>query len=632
MTSRTSPRSARFTGLDGLRAVAVALVVVYHLFPDWILKGGFVGVDVFFVLSGFLITSLLLAEHEETGRIALRDFWRRRARRLLPALALVVTVCASAALLVGGDALARVNTQVLGAATFGYNWFSIAAGSDYFSAATPELFRNLWSLAVEEQFYVLWPLVLPLLLLVPRAWMRAVVAVIAAAGSAAWMEALIGGGDITRAYFGTDAHAFGILLGVALAFALRGPLRDRPALLERPLWRPLTLLTGILALGGMVAVATIAASSTVATFPGTMLAASALAVVAIVAGVLPGSWFGRALDIAPMRWLGERSYGIYLWHWPLLVLATTAATGAGPGAGVPLPVGLLVLASTLVVAELSYRFLETPVRRLGFRGAWGRFCAAASGGLRSRLGVAATASATALLLGGTTAAIAVAPVETTAESAVQAGITALEDQGHVAALPPDAVTSPVPAPSTTPVSGAEISAIGDSVMLASAPALMGRFPGVQIDAAVSRSMYAGPGIVEKLAASGQLRRYVVVALGTNGAIDRTSLDRMEKAIGPDRDLILVTAYAPRDWVTGVNAALTAYAEEKEAVELADWCRAIAPRENLLAGDRIHPDAAGGRVFADTVARAIDEAQIERLERQHAREALSFQLNRRLLDL
>ena len=152
---------ARYRGLDGLRAIAVGLVLVYHLFPG-LLPGGFLGVDVFFAISGFLITSLLLSEWSASGRIRLADFWRRRARRLLPALGLVIATVSTAALVVGGDVLVGIGRQIAGAALFMSNWTSIAAGSDYFAKDAPELFRNTWSLGIEEQFY----LVLPLLALV----------------------------------------------------------------------------------------------------------------------------------------------------------------------------------------------------------------------------------------------------------------------------------------------------------------------------------------------------------------------------------------------------------------------------------------------------------------------------------
>jgi peptidoglycan/LPS O-acetylase OafA/YrhL len=199
--------STRFAGLDGLRAIAVTLVVVYHLFPGMPLLGGFVGVDVFFVISGFLITSLLLRP-SRLGRLGsprhLIDFWRRRARRLLPALAVVVTVCATAAWMLGGDLLVGMGRQVLGAATFSYNWLAVADGTDYFAATAPELFRNFWSLAVEEQFYVVWPLLLPLVLLVPGRWVRVALVLVAGGGSAWWMAQIVAGGEVTRAYFGTD--------------------------------------------------------------------------------------------------------------------------------------------------------------------------------------------------------------------------------------------------------------------------------------------------------------------------------------------------------------------------------------------------------------------------------------------
>ena len=166
----TPAARTRYAGLDGMRAVAVALVVVYHLFPP-AFSGGFIGVDVFFVISGFLITSLLLREKATTGRISLGKFWQRRARRLLPAVTVMIAVCATAALFVGGDVLVRMGAQVLGALTFTYNWVSIGAGASYFAADTPELFRNLWSLGIEEQFYVLWPLLLMLLLLLRSRWL-----------------------------------------------------------------------------------------------------------------------------------------------------------------------------------------------------------------------------------------------------------------------------------------------------------------------------------------------------------------------------------------------------------------------------------------------------------------------------
>ncbi|MEV8370951.1 acyltransferase family protein [Microbacterium sp. NPDC064584] len=610
MTSTTAAApAARYAGLDGMRAIAVALVVIYHLFPQSWVRGGFIGVDVFFVISGFLITTLLL---REGGRIALGDFWRRRARRLIPALAAVVTVCASAAWVIGGDVLVNLGAQVLGAATFSYNWISIAAGGGYFSAATPELFRNFWSLAVEEQFYLVWPIVLPLFLLLPRAWGRAGAALLLAGASAVWMGTLVAtGGDVTRAYFGTDTHAFGILLGIALAFVLQSVPGHAPA--RAPRWAP---WVGGAALAGLGALALVPPTPTPATFPGAVLAASLCSAAAIVAGVWPGSRFGRALDAAPLRWVGDRSYGIYLWHWPLLVLLTAGFVGGGPETGIPIWIGVLTLVLTLVIAELSYRLLETPVRRHGFRGCLARLGARLSGSPRARVRALGAVAAGVVLLGGTTAAIAAAPEVSSGQAAVLAGADAVQDAPDAAPAEsetrtPPPVGDPRPVPSPDPVTGDEVTAVGDSVMLASAPALLEEMPGIQVDAEVSRSTYAGPGILQSLASAGQLRPYVVVALGTNGPLSPDAMEQMAQIVGPDRELVLVNAFAPRDWIPGVNADLAAFAASHPGVVVADWSGAIAPHTDLLAGDQIHPGMAGGRIFADAVEEGLEAAELQR---------------------
>lgn len=608
MTPPPLPR-ARIAGLDGLRAVAVILVVVYHLFPAGFLRSGYVGVDVFFVISGFLITTLLLRERSREGRIRLRRFWVRRARRLLPALATVVTVSASLAWLVGGDVLVDMGLQVLGAATFSYNWVSMADGGTYFSAADPEIFRNLWSLAVEEQFYLLWPLLLPLFLLLPGRRSRAGVALALAALSAAWaFTSVAAGADLTRVYFGTDTHAFGLLIGVAVAFALHGLVVRRPSVAGvGPVWG---VIIGALATAGIVGAAAVGGGEAI-TFPASSLAASLLTAVVLVVTAWPGSWFGRVLDVTPLRWLGERSYAVYLWHWPLLVLLSFQLSGAGPEAGVPLMAGAGVAAASVVAAALSYRWIEQPVRRHGFRGAF----ALARHGLRSRpsrrAATLAAAVAAALALGGTTAAVAAAPRETTSQNAVDAGRDALaQAQRH---------PTPEPAPGAQTVDGTRVSAVGDSVMLASAPGLLQAMPGIAVDAEVSRSLWAGASIVEDLAASGELREYVVVGLGTNGPVSTEALQRIVDAAGPERYVILVNASAPRDWIPGVNRDLTAFAATHPRVAVADWAGAIADHTDLLAGDQIHPESAGGELYASTVKRAVDGAATQLATAQWAAE-------------
>lgn len=611
MMTQNHTAFVRFAGLDGLRAVAVILVVVYHLFPWSPLRAGFVGVDVFFVISGFLITSLLLRS-SPLGRLGsprrLFDFWRRRARRLLPALAIVVTVCATAAWMLGGDLLVGMGRQVLGAATFSYNWLAVADGTDYFAATAPELFRNFWSLAVEEQFYVLWPLLLPLVLLIPGRWVRVALLVVAAGGSAWWMAALVSSGEVTRAYFGTDSHAFGLLLGIALALAMMN-MRET-AWMRRRSTLVAALFIGVVGVAAIVTAALMPEEADAVTLPGSLLLATGGTVLAIIGGAWPGSWLGRGLDIAPMRWVGDRSYGIYLWHWPVLVLVLVATQGLGPEAGVPFAAGLATLVLSVAAAALSYRFVELPLRRYGFRLSLKKLGTRISGTPAARFTGIAAVVVTVVALGGTTAAIIGAPHSTTAAAMINKGAQAVKEASKTPAPTPS--PSPIDAEEIEIPAGTEITAVGDSVMLASAPSLYEQFPGIVVDAEVSRSIWTGPGILGDLAANGDLRDNVVVALGTNGPVDQGVLEEMSQIVGADRKLILVNAYAPRDWIPGVNADLESFADRRTNVWVADWSGAIASHTDLLAGDDIHPGKAGGDVFASSIGQAFEDIEEERL--------------------
>jgi peptidoglycan/LPS O-acetylase OafA/YrhL len=653
----TTGPSHRYAGLDGLRAIAVVLVVVYHLFPGAGVPGGFLGVDVFFVISGFLITSLLLVEHDSTGRIRVGGFWRRRARRLLPALAIAIVVCATAAWVIGGDILVRLGAQVFGAATFSYNWVALAEGSDYFSGSAPELLRNVWSLAVEEQFYLVWPAMLLLLLVVRSPVVRAIIAVGMATASAVWMGVAASADGVTRAYYGTDTHASGLLIGTALAFAMAPLLaRARAAAVERPTapvrlqggWtvvmprsappalpaeesrrfrtRTVTGLVGAVAVAGIVVMALTVPDGEPAAFPWAFVGVSLLTAAVIASCVWPHSWIGPVLDARPLRWIGTRSYGIYLWHWPLLVLLVAAAQRTGPDVAFPPIIGLVCLAATAVAAILSYRYVEQPVRAVGLGGALRGLGTRLRGTGGHRVAAAVAVSAVVMLVGGTGIAVAVAPTRSAAETSIDAGIAAIRDADAAPSPAPTTTSTPdapspaptpppaaVPEPAPTPIAGSEVTAIGDSVMLASAQGLMARLPGIQIDAQVSRSLWAAPGILQRLAAAGQLRHYVVIGLGTNGPVDAGVLQTIAGIVGPGRELVLVNAFAPRSWIPGVNAELASFAGSHPGTVVADWAGAIAGHVELLAGDRIHPGAAGGRIYADTLAGTLDGVERARAE-------------------
>ena len=306
--------------LDGIRAVAVVAVLIYHADVRW-LPGGFLGVDVFFVVSGYLITSLLVEERRGSMTTDLKRFWLRRAKRLLPALFAMLTVtCAYAAVAVP-DALYRLRTDVLAAATYSTNWWLIASKQSYFEAlGRPPLLRHLWSLAVEEQWYLLWPLVFVLAMALVRGRTERLVVpiVLAALASTAWMAIVFDpSGDASRAYFGTDTRASGLLIGAAAAMVWtpwRWPWADRRRLAGLD-------AIGWLALLALVAVMLRWGQTTSLLYRGGFLLVSVLSIVVVAVSVHPGATtFRAALSLAPLRWLGSRSYGLYLWHWPVFMV------------------------------------------------------------------------------------------------------------------------------------------------------------------------------------------------------------------------------------------------------------------------------------------------------------------------
>ena len=624
--SKRAP-SYRVTGLDGVRAIAVVLVILYHLSPGAVI-GGYIGVDLFFVVSGFIITTLLLRERESTGRIALGAFWRRRARRLLPALGVLILVCCSAAYVIGRDVLIGLGSQVLGAVTFSSNWLFLAAQSDYFGGTVPELFRNLWSLAVEEQFYLLWPLLLVLVFLrVPR-WLRIAGIVLIAIGSAVAMALLWSPEAATRVYYGTDTHAFGLAIGALLAVvALHWP----STLLEWARWQRRVLgVAGWIALAGVLALGMVMREDTQIVFQGGLAAVAVLGAIVIAALLVPGSLLGRILESPPMRWIGQRSYGLYLWHWPVFILVVAAMPGWGRDGLEGWAMGGIALAITVAAAALSYELVEQPIRRDGFRATLARFGATFRASRHAFVASVWVVLLTITAGIGTAGAVINDPGTGETELLVQAGQQALDEaNANAETAAPSPLATPGaegveddPGAPPKPVGGEQITAIGDSVMLAAVPTLQQKFPGIQIDATVSRSIYVAPALIRKLISKDKLRDVLVLALGTNGPIDREVLDEIRELIGPDRQMVVVNVQAPRSWTPGVNTTLSSFALYYRDVELANWHDAIQPSLNLLAGDQIHFGSAGATVFSSTIRDALQRlAELPPLRDDRANQSL-----------
>ena len=578
-------------GVDGLRAIAVLAVFVYHFHNGggW-LPGGFLGVDVFFVISGYLITSLLLSEFRKEGRVDLVAFWLRRARRLLPAVGVLIAVVMVAGAFFDFGQISALRGQALASMAYVTNWDLILSHQSYFEEfARPSLFRHLWSLAVEEQFYLLWPLAFAACM-TRFGHKRLVIGVIAGAiASSLLMAILFDPGNPNRVFYGTDTRATPLLIGVALAF----------------FWHPerLRAQTGNLAPAVLDAVGAFALAMVVITFMtvhdydlalyhGGFLLLSLWTALLIAALAHPAASIGRVVGNPGMRWLGLRSYSFYLWHWPVLELTR-------PGIDVPLHGPILFalqLGLTLALADLSYRYVEQPFRRSTNwqRPDWLRI---------GRLGIAVGVISVVLVVGwsgivpqGHPGQLRVASAQITPKA-----VSITPSGGHAVKVP-----SPLP-PKHSGKPALPVLALGDSVMVDARSGLARLLGGgLTLNAAVGRQSGDVIDLLHEYARNGGLPDYVVLQLGNNGPVYSDDLVKLHEALRGVPHVLLVNVEVPRSWEGEVNSALSDAAGNWGQAELVDW-HAVASSHGGITTDGIHLTEKGIDLYSRLIASSVRTA-------------------------
>ena len=617
------PKSRYIPALDGLRTLAVVAVVLYHLNLTWA-QGGLLGVTVFFVLSGYLITRLLINEVSKTGRIDLKSFWIRRIRRLFPAVVTVVAVTCALCTIFNHVMLTKMRPDILPSLLFFNNWWQIAQDVSYFNAlGDPSPLTHFWSLAIEEQFYLVWP---PLLLAMVSMHMskpntRRVVLGLAAISAIAMMLLYNPAADPSRVYYGTDTRVFSLLLGAWMAFI---PDRDlAPARLAHHLgldrlaisgkrgkhnvdergkdngsaadasqapsgalarfWSSSASidLLGIVGLVGLAAMVAFTNGYTAFQYRGGTLLCSVLTLMVIAACVQPQGLVARALAAEPLAWIGKRSYSIYLWHYPLLLLMNPVANINDT----PWWQYILQVLLVVAVAECSYRFVEEPFRK----GAFGRTVSEFRDGTTTpadwaRVHIPACAVCAVVLavaLGG----LVFVP-DTSALSGEGAEVLNKEAKN---AKPQDqkAADDTDKDDDGFPDGAYDLLMIGDSVSLRAVDAFDGVFPHSHIDAEKGRQFDVGRETFEGYIQQNLAGKIVVFALGTNGLVTDAQIDAIMADAGDQRIVVFVNTRSPQPWVGATNQAIANAATRYKNVRVIDWFGYSANRNDLFDGDGTH---------------------------------------------
>ncbi|MBE6470717.1 MAG: acyltransferase [Coriobacteriaceae bacterium] len=681
-TPGTSPskKSTRYVAsIDGLRAFAVMAVIFYHMHLDWA-PGGLMGVTIFFVISGYLITGLLVNERETTGRIDLPAFWMRRVRRLFPAIVFSVTGICALCVLFNAQLFTKMQPDIVPSLFFFNNWWQIFHEVSYFDAAgSPSPLQHFWSLSIEEQFYLVWPLLLILMFALgaSRKAMRRVVAVLAVASAAAMAMLYDPLGDPSRVYYGTDTRAMSLLVGAWLALAWPSAAFGGARRMKSHAQRFGIEVLGIVALAALVNIVVLTNGFTSFPYYGGIALTSVFSAMLIAALVVPGTFMDAVFALKPLVWIGKRSYGMYLWHFPILLLTTNVNSTVEP----PIWLYFVQIVLIFLVSHLSYEYIENPIRKGAIRD-WLQ---------ARRAGQPHPVRASAVVSAATVCCLLAVSGVGLAKGPVGLQLPAVQLERYLPALP-DAPGlpgladvaggllsgAPVPSapsnvasengPDSPSASGAAATSaaqlqdrhgqavaetaearakaekakekarskavkklfgkqrrndagepiyeplvIGDSVAAGTDDAFSSFFPCGKLDAEVGRNIWQSP--YADYAAADQVGEYVVFCLGTNNAVEDWQIDdELLKPVAKDKKVFLVNIRAPEDFEASTNRALAEAVERNEnVVGLIDWYGASTGHDEYFWGDGTHLTPEGEQAYLSLIADSVKGYAREHIE-------------------
>ncbi|MDV0429555.1 acyltransferase family protein [Lactiplantibacillus sp. DA1] len=636
---RMNPRRY-ITGFDGIRTLAVLGVIIYHLMPAS-LQGGYLGVPIFFVVSGYLITDILLQDILTRGHVRIWRFLGHRMRRLYPAFVTMLLGTTAYITLFQRSLLTNIRATVLTNLVYVYNWFEINHGQSYFDRFNGESpFTHLWSLSIEGQYYLFWPLVIGILMVIFKKRSRIFWFMMIAAGiSAITMAMLYDPANTNRVYYGTDTRMFAILLGSGLAFIW--PSRELSADIANVNRVTLDILGG----ASLVAIIWMffqMSGQSDFTYRGGMLLFTILSTVLVATVAHPASHLNRVLTNPLFKYVGQRSYGIYLYQFPVMIFYETKVKNIGDHL---LLNSLIEVALILVVTELSYRFIENPMRHYDYSRLFVDFKDFLRRPKLNRVTTAIVALTTILFVITAVGFVqqpskAEANKKTELQKTIAANSKAA-DKKNAAALKRQKAAQAAAASSkkvatekmqtkqaeaklnskqkqvakdydlkpqvVLAMADTDLTAIGDSVLLDFSSDLQDVIPGAVVQGRVGRQVTEVPGIINSLKAQGQLAHNVLLNIGTNGTITNDQAEQVVKLIGKDRQIFWVTAHVPtQSWQNQVNAQIAKTAKEHANVHIIDWHARAQNQSGWFAADNVHPNPTGNRQLTNLIANRIAE--------------------------
>lgn len=613
MTHKNRLKKHRYiTGFDGIRTIAVIGVILYHLFPT-ILHGGYLGVPIFFVLSGYLITDLLRQEWIQEEEIDVKGFYARRMKRLYPGLIAMLAIATAYITLFQQDLLNNIRNAVVSSLLYYNNWWQIFRGLSYFDRfAAQSPFTHIWSLAVEAQYYFVWPLLFTVLKKYVKKPLHILAILLGFSAISAILMAVLytPGADPTRVYYGTDTRLFSITLGSALAFVwpsfrLKTEIPDKA--------KKLLNSVGIISLVAIGASFLFLADYLPFVYYGGMFIVSLFSVALVAVTAHPGADVNKWLTNPVFTWIGKRSYGIYLYQFPVMIFYEAKVKNLSDHLLLHSLVELLLI---LGISELSYRLIEKPLGRFRYKYTWYAIKDFIKKPYMTTTKI--TAVIMTVVCGIALFGLIIAPSDqvTPQQKQLQEKIAEnkkkveeqnkkIQEEKTETSQNEDPTKYTLTEKELEKAKNMEITAFGDSVILDAAVELQEIFPKMVVSGEVGRQLYSSAPEIEKLKSENKLKDTVLVGLGTNGSFTESQFNTFMEAIGSERRVYWVNTRVPtRRWQNEVNDMLKAMEKKYKNLTVIDWFSYSNEHADWFYEDQVHPNVDGSIKYSEFISKAI----------------------------